>query len=85
MKTVELSQATQSLSHYAQEAADDLVILTDHGTPVAALLGIEEEDLETLVLGRDPRFMAMIERAREDVRAGRVYTEEEVRKHLGMS
>ncbi len=33
----------------------------------------------------DPRFMTMIERAREDMRAGRVYTEEEVRKRFGLT
>jgi len=40
------------------------VILTVEGKPVAALVSIENADLETVTLSTHPSFLALIERAR---------------------
>jgi prevent-host-death family protein len=50
MKTIELVQATAPLAEYAQEVSKELVIITVGGKPVAALVPIENADLETVTL-----------------------------------
>jgi PHD/YefM family antitoxin component YafN of YafNO toxin-antitoxin module len=52
--------------------------MTRNGKPVAVLISPEDEDdLETLVLARSPRFLARIERARRSIRQGKALTEAE--------
>ena len=40
------------------------MMLTIHGKPVAALVPIDNADLETVTLSTNPKFMALIERPR---------------------
>jgi prevent-host-death family protein len=46
-------------------AKDDVVIVTRNGRPVAAIHGIDDEDIEDLLLERSERFWDMIARARQ--------------------
>src|SRR5262245_6263214 len=50
MKTVEMSEATGPLSEYAGRAHHETLVVTEDGKPVAALMPIEEVDLESLSL-----------------------------------
>ena len=43
-----------------------------------------EDYLEELAWSQSPRFIAKIKKAREDIKNGRSYTLEEVKKHLGI-
>ena len=43
------------------------VVITDHGQPVAALVAIENADLETASLSTNPQFLNLIERSRSRV------------------
>jgi antitoxin (DNA-binding transcriptional repressor) of toxin-antitoxin stability system len=45
------------------------LIVTDHGTPVAALVAIENSDMETVALGENRDFIELIERSRSRVQA----------------
>jgi len=68
MKTVELSDATRSLADYAREAASEMVVVTENGKPVAALLStanLEGLDVESLSLNVNPRFQEVIRQSRE--------------------
>ena len=45
---------------------------------------IEDADLETIALGSNPKFLALLEKARAERRAGAGLTTEEVRAKLGL-
>ena len=50
MKVIELTEATQTLATYAAEVAQGPVIITVAGKPVAALVAIENADLDTVII-----------------------------------
>lgn len=84
MKTLDVSQATGTLSQYVRELNLEPLVLTDGDQPVAALMPIEEADLETVALSANPKFWAVIEQARAERRAGAGLSAEEVRRQLGV-
>lgn len=59
MKMLELAKATAPLAEYARDVSKEPVILTVGGKPVAALVAIEDADLETVTLSTHPRFLAL--------------------------
>ena len=58
--------------------------MTEGWHAVAALLPIDDADLESMVLSLNPRFQAVIERARAESREGRGLSPDEVHRELGM-
>lgn len=64
MKTLEIGKATGSLAQYAKAVRKGPVIVTRRGRPLAALMPIENTDVETATLSTHPQFLALIERAR---------------------
>lgn len=85
MKLVELEEAKGSLSDYARRNRRDAVIVTRRGRPVSALVPLEPgADLERLALSINPRFRAILERSRAEVRAGKVMSSDEVRRLFGL-
>lgn len=82
MKTIELSEATGPLSEYASRAHHEAVVVTEKGKPVAALVSVEEVDLEALSLGTNSDFLALIERSRARCRPGAGISTEEMRARL---
>jgi antitoxin (DNA-binding transcriptional repressor) of toxin-antitoxin stability system len=63
MKSIDLTEATETLATYAVAVAQELVIVTVEGKPVAALVAIENADLETVSLNTNPAFLTLIERS----------------------
>jgi len=54
------------------------VIITRNGKPVAVLIApADENDLESLVLARSPRFLELLGRSRKSVREGKGLSEAE--------
>ena len=84
MKTVELNQATASLAEYAREVKTEPVLLTEHGNPVAALLSLENVDLESLNLSTNPQFIQIIEQSRARLAAEGGISSDEMRRRLGL-
>jgi len=84
MKTLDLAKATAPLSQYARGVKKGPVILTTHGKPVAALILITNADLETVKLGTDSKFVALIRRSRARLKAEGGISSEEMRKRLGI-
>jgi antitoxin (DNA-binding transcriptional repressor) of toxin-antitoxin stability system len=65
VKRVEVADATESLATYVRKAAGSgPVVVTDDGQPVAALVLLENTDLETVALSADPEFLALIQNSR---------------------
>ncbi|HJO83469.1 MAG: hypothetical protein QGG34_12475 [SAR202 cluster bacterium] len=83
MKFLEMSDATDPLAEYATEVEKEPLILTVDGTPVAALVLVENADPETVTLSTDPGFLAMIERSRVRQNAEGGISSAEMRRRLG--
>jgi antitoxin (DNA-binding transcriptional repressor) of toxin-antitoxin stability system len=84
MKTLELARATDSLAKYARKVSKEPVVLTVGGKPVAALVGIENADAETVALSTSPRFIALIERSRARQKSEGGISGSEMRRRLGL-
>ncbi len=84
MKKIEMDKATAPLSKYAREVSKEPVILTDKGKPVAALVQIENADLETVALSTNPKFLALIERSRARQKSDGGISSDEMRRRLGL-
>jgi antitoxin (DNA-binding transcriptional repressor) of toxin-antitoxin stability system len=82
MKVIERVDATGSLGDYAAEIDKGAVIVTNQGQPVAALVPIENADLETATLSTNPQFLELIERSRARVKAEGGISSEEMRRRL---
>jgi prevent-host-death family protein len=64
MKTMTVFEARNHFARTLEAAKKDLIIVTRNGRPVAAIQGIDDDDIEDLLLERSERFWAMITRAR---------------------
>lgn len=84
MKTLEMAKATAPLAEYARDVSQEPVILTVSGRPVAALVPIENADLETVTLSTHPQFLALIERSRARQRSEGGISSAEMRRRLGV-
>ena len=72
MKRVALSEVKDDLSKFLRLAEVDEIVITRHGKPAGVLIGFQsEDDWLDYRLENDPRFLARIEAARRDLRAGR--------------
>jgi antitoxin (DNA-binding transcriptional repressor) of toxin-antitoxin stability system len=85
IRTIELVDATQSLATYIQDIATGPLVLTINGQPVAALVALDNADLETITLSQDPAFLALIEQSRERQQREGGLSSDELRRRLGLS
>ena len=84
MKTLEVAQATSSLAEYTRDVKNEPLILTIGGEPVAALVPIENADLETVTLSTHPQFLALIERSRGRQKAEGGISNADMSRRLGL-
>lgn len=82
MKAIELSEALKPLSDYAKELDEEIIVLTLNKKPIAALVSLKNVDRESLALSTNPEFMAIIEAAREEFRAGKKLSLEEMKREV---
>jgi len=82
MKIIEKVDATESLAEYAAGIRSGPVVVTDHGQPVAALVPLENADLETVALSTNRQFIDLIERSRARLRAEGGLSSEEMRRRF---
>jgi len=82
MKIIEKANATASLGEYAADIDSGPVVVTDHGRPVAALVPLENADLETVSLSTNRQFIELIDRSRARVRAEGGVSGEEMRRRF---
>lgn len=72
MRRVALSEVKDDLSKFLRLAEVDEIVITRHGKPAGVLIGFQsEDDWLDYRLENDPRFLARIEMARRDLKAGR--------------
>jgi prevent-host-death family protein len=83
MKIAPLAEVKDRLSAYIDAARESAIVVTRNGKPVALLTPIlEDDDLDSLLLAHDRKFIRLLERARERVRAGRYLTREQFWREL---
>jgi len=82
MKVVEKVDATDTLAEYATNLQSGPLIVTDQGCPVAALVPIENADVETVSLSTNPQFLDLIERSRVRVRKEGGISSQEMRRRF---
>ncbi len=64
MKLIGIREAKQGLSEIVAQAQKERVLLTKHGRPMALVIGVEGQDLETIMLAADQSFWRWIEARR---------------------
>ena len=82
MKVVEKADATGSLAEYATNIQLGTIIVTEQGHPVAALIPIENADVETVSLSTNQHFLDLIERSRARARKEGGISSQEMRRRL---
>ena len=83
MKVIRIEDAKKSLAAYAAES-EEAVVVTKNGKPVAALMPLEDPDLETISLSTNPKFLRIIERSRKRQKKEGGISSEEMRHRLGI-
>ena len=84
MKVIEKAKATASLADYTTRVKRNPVIITRKGKPIAALISIENADLETVTLSNNPKFLQLIERSRARQSKEGGISSDEMRRRLGV-
>ena len=82
MKIIKMSEATEPLAEYAQELNKEPLVLTVDDKPVAALVSIENADLETITLSANPQFLSLIAQSRKHQKSGKGISSDEMRRRL---
>lgn len=82
MTTLEITSATEPLADYANNLTEGPLLLTKNGTVVAALLPISQDDLDSLSLSTNPRFLELLERSRKSLQEKGGFTSDEIRRHF---
>jgi antitoxin (DNA-binding transcriptional repressor) of toxin-antitoxin stability system len=85
MKVLEKVDATAPLAEYTADLDKEPVIITSNGKPIAALVPLDNMDLETVSLSTNPKFLELIERSRSRHRAQGGISSDEMRRRLGLS
>lgn len=65
MKVINLDREPQSIARLLRLAKRQAVVLTRRGKPLAALVDVTGEDLETLALRTNPEFQAYLQQCRD--------------------
>lgn len=66
MKTVSVRELQRRIRECVETAQKDQVVITRRGQPAAVLIGVEGLDWESVVLGTDAAFWAMIQARRKE-------------------
>ena len=83
MKTIDVDEATTTLSDYARSGMREAVVVTRKGKPVLALTPVHG-DWESIAVATNPKFMAIVARSRAPLAAGKGVSTAEMRRRLGM-
>jgi prevent-host-death family protein len=79
MRIAPLADVKARLSAYVDECGvEGPVVITRNGKAVAVLLTpYDDDDLERLMLGRSPRFQALLNRSRQSIQQGKGLSEKD--------
>ena len=79
MRIAPLADVKARLSAYVEQAErEGPIVITRNGKAVAVLLApVDDDDLESLILARSPRFQALLEKSRKSIKAGKGLSHED--------
>ena len=81
VRTVDIADAIQTLAEYARQLDGGRIVVTSGGQLLAAVVLMDDADLETVSLSMDPQFMEIIRHSRtRGEREGGVAADEVERK-----
>ncbi|NET62038.1 MAG: hypothetical protein F6K47_39745 [Symploca sp. SIO2E6] len=81
---IDIAQASATLADYTSNLTEEPVIITNDGQPIAALVTLENVDMETISLSTNPKFIALIERSRAQRRSEGGISSSQMRHRLGL-
>jgi antitoxin (DNA-binding transcriptional repressor) of toxin-antitoxin stability system len=82
MTRVEMKEAVASLSSYARKAHKEPVVITRDGKPIAALMPLDKDGWEDLLVSSHPSFRRLIRRSRARCKPGQGFSTEAMRRRL---
>ena len=82
MKTIEITKATKPLSDYAKELDNEILVITSNKKPIAAMVSLENVDMESLSLSTNPEFMEIIEKSRKEFKLGKKLSLDEIKREI---
>ena len=82
MMRVEMTDAAASLSTYARKAQKEPVVLTRRGKPIAALMPLDRNGWEDLLVSSHPTFRRIIRRSRARCKPGQGISTDTMRRRL---
>ncbi len=78
MKIASVAEVKSQFSAFLKESEGGPIVVTRNGRPVAVIVGVQdEEEIERLLMAYSPRLRAILERSRQQFRAGQWLSEEE--------
>src|SRR5260370_26109837 len=78
MKIASVADVKSQFSAILKASESGPVVVTRNGKPVAAIVGIKDEDeFERLLMSHSPRLRSILEASREQIRRGEVLTHDE--------
>ena len=83
MKTIELSEVS-ALAPHVQSGSQEPVMLTQNGHVIAAILPVDERDMEDLLLSINPQFQAILDRSERRMKSEGAVSSADVRTRLGL-
>jgi len=83
MRTIEISKASKSLAEYAGGLAGEVIIVTSRRKPIAALVPLNGID-DNEGLASNPRLLAILKRSYEQIRAGKILSQNQMRREFGI-
>lgn len=78
MKKIKVQEATDSLASYLPALRDGALVIMANKKPVAALVPIEGVDMESFMMGTNPKFLDLLEHSRRQFECGGSHSLEEV-------
>lgn len=83
MNIAPLAEVKERFSSYIDASQECPVIVTRNGKPVAMIIGIHDsDDLDSLLLAHNPRFIRLLDEARERVKVNGAVPLSEFRQKL---
>ena len=80
-----LAEVKDHFSAYIDESQESPIVVTHNGRPVALIVAItDEDDLDSLLLTHNPRFIELLEEARQRVRTTGGISLAEMRHRLAL-
>ena len=79
MRIASLADVKARLSAYVEQCkTEGPIVITRNGKAVAVLLApLDDDDLESILMARSPRFQALLEQSRQSIQAGKGLPEAE--------